>query len=110
MNANLDTLNKTSLFMIPAELTDRIDDVIHLPQGHPVHLLVKLIEVCLYLLIIIWIVLVVAFVEHSQNRLPIAKVRWMGFNVRFNSFQKCFQGTTSQKFWVILPWKTVNYK
>ena len=42
--------------MIPAELTDRIDDVIHLPQGHSVHLLVELIEVRLYLLVVIGIV------------------------------------------------------
>ena len=51
--------------MVTAQLADRIDDLIHLPQGHSVHLLVKLIEIRLYLLIIVGIVLVVAFVEHG---------------------------------------------
>jgi hypothetical protein len=34
----------------------------------------------------------------------------MGFDVRFYCFQKCFHGKTSQNLWVMLPWKTVNYK
>ena len=43
------SLHETSLFMIPAQLTYRTDNLIHLPQGHSVHLLVQFIEVCLYL-------------------------------------------------------------
>ena len=41
--------------MIPAELTDRINDVVHLPQGHPIHLLVELIEIRFDLFIVIGI-------------------------------------------------------
>ena len=71
--------------MMPAELTDGIDDLIHLPEGHAVHLPVELIEVFLDLLIIVRVVLVVALVEHGQDRLTIAVVWGMLFNV-------CFQG------------------
>ena len=35
-------LHKTGTLMVTAELADRIDDLIHLSQGHPVHLLVQL--------------------------------------------------------------------
>ena len=42
--------------MIPAEFTDWVNNLIYLPQGHSVHLLVKLIEVRADLLIIVGIV------------------------------------------------------
>ena len=48
--------------MIPAEFADRVDDLIHLPQGHSVHLPVEFIEVRLYLLVIVGIVFVEAFI------------------------------------------------
>ena len=50
------------------------------PARASVHLLIELIEGCLYLLIIVGIMFVVAFIEHSQNGLAISKVRWMGFH------------------------------
>jgi hypothetical protein len=34
----------------------------------------------------------------------------MGFDVRFYGFQISFQGNTSQKIWVMLPWKRADYK
>ena len=96
--------------MIPAELADRVSNAIHLPERHSIHLLVELVEVRLYLLVIVGIVLVVALVEHSQDGLSIPEVRRMDIDVRFYCFQISFQGNTSRKFWVMLPWKTVNYK
>lgn len=48
--------------MVTAQHTDRIDDLIHLPQGHSVHLPVEFIEVRLYLLVIVGIVFVEAFI------------------------------------------------
>ena len=45
MNTNLDTFNESSLFVIPAELTNRIDNLVHIPDGHSVHLPVKFIEI-----------------------------------------------------------------
>ena len=62
---NLDSFYKPCLLMIPAEFTNWVDDLIHLPQGHSVHLLVKLIEGRADLFIVVWIVFVVAFLEHS---------------------------------------------
>ena len=96
--------------MIPAKLADRIDDLIHPPQRYSVHLLVEFVEVRTDLLVVVGIVFIVALIEHDQDGLSIAKVWWMGFNVRFYCFQKCFHGNTSQNLWVMLPWKTVNYK
>ena len=96
--------------MVTAQFADWIDDLIHLPKRHPIHLLVELIEICLYLLVVIGIVFVMALIEHSQNRLSIPEIRWMGFDLGFQGLKKCFQGNTSQRIWVMLPWKTANYK
>ena len=65
---NLDSLNKTSLFIIPAELADRVNNVIHLPQGHSVHLLVKLIEVRADLLVVVWAVFIMAPFLRKRSR------------------------------------------
>ena len=43
--------------MITAEGTDRIDNLIHLPEGHAVHLLGQHIEVCFNLLVAIGTIL-----------------------------------------------------
>ena len=67
--------------MIPAQLADGIDDLIHLSQRHPIHLLVQLIEICFDLFIVIGIMFVVALVEHGQDGLAISEVRWMGFDI-----------------------------
>ena len=77
-NSRLHALNKTGLFVIPAEDTARIYDFVHLSERHPVHPLIQLVKVCLYLLIVIGIVFVITFVEHTQDRLCIAKNRLMG--------------------------------
>ena len=53
--------------MIPAQLTDREDDPIHLPEGHSVHLPVLFLD----LFVVVRVVLVVALVEHSQHRLAV---------------------------------------
>lgn len=58
--------------MIPTQFAYRIDDLIHLPQGHSVHLPVQLIEICLYLLVVVRIVFVMVFVKHGQVRFPIS--------------------------------------
>ena len=102
-NTNLHTLNKSSPLMIPAEFTDRVNDLIHLPERHPIHLPVELVEVRTDLFVVIGIVFVVALVEHGEDRLAIAAVGWIGFYVGFQKFKIRFQGNTSQKFWVMLP-------
>ena len=50
MNSNLDTLNEAGLFVIPTELADRIDNLVHIPEWHTVHLLIQLLKICLYLI------------------------------------------------------------
>lgn len=65
-DTNFNTFYKAFLFMIPAQLINRIDDLIHLPQGHPIHLLVEFVEACPNLLIVIWVVLIVTLVEHGE--------------------------------------------
>ena len=67
--------------MIPAELTHRVDDPIHLPQFHAVHQAVELIEILFYLLVIIWIAFIMAFVEHGQHRLSITIVGWFRLDI-----------------------------
>ena len=64
--------------MIPTQLTDRIYNVVHLPERHPVHLLIQIIEISLYLLVVIRIILVVALVEHGQDGFSISEV-WRMF-------------------------------
>ena len=96
--------------MIPAEFTDWVDNLIHLPERHSVHLLVELIEVRAVLFVIVGIVFVVALVKHGEDRLTITEIRRLGFDIGFQSVKISFQGKTSQKFWVMLPWKAVNYK
>ena len=81
-HTNLDSLNKTCPLMIPAELADRVYDFVHLPERHSIHLLVELVEIRTNLLVVIGIVFVVTFVEHSQNGLSIAKVWWMLCNTK----------------------------
>jgi len=83
--SDLHTVNESSPLMIPAELADRVDDPIHLLQGHAVHLPVEFVEVFLDLFIVVGVVLVVALVEHGQNRLTVAVAGWMLHNVGFQS-------------------------
>ena len=85
--------------MIPAEFADRIDDVIHLPERHSVHLLVELMEVRTDLFVIVGIVFVVAFVEHGQDGVAVPKVWWMLCNVPFQSFQEFFHVHHLLKCW-----------
>lgn len=63
--------------MITAQLADWIDDLIHLSQRHPIHLPVQFFEIRLYLLVIIGIVLVEAFIEQPQDRIRIPIIGWI---------------------------------
>ena len=80
--------------MICTQLTDRVDDLIHLPEGHAVHLPVEFVEVFFDLLIIVRVVLVVALVEQGQNRLAIAVVGWVLLDVGFQGFKELFHDIT----------------
>ena len=62
MYSNLYPLNESSLFVIPAELTDRVNNFVYLPERHSIHLLVQLVEVRTDLFVIIRTVFVVTFI------------------------------------------------
>ena len=64
MNTNLDTLNKASLFVIPAELTARINDLIHIPDCHSVHLLIEFVKIRFDFIVVIGAILIMALVKH----------------------------------------------
>ena len=53
MYSNLYPLNESTLFVIPAELTDRVNNFVYLPEQHSIHLLVEFIEICTDLFVII---------------------------------------------------------
>ena len=77
--------------MIAAESANRVDDLIHFPQRHAIHLLVELMEVRSYPLIVVGIVFVVALVEHGQDRFAVPKVGWISFDMRFQRFKTGIQ-------------------
>lgn len=83
--------------MFPAEGADRVDNTIHVPERHAIHLLVELVEVRADLFVVIGIVFIVALVEHGEDRLAIAVVWWIGFYVGFQKFKIRFQGNTPKK-------------
>ena len=67
MNTNLDTFNEASLFVIPAELADQIYDLIHIPDGHSVHLPVKFVEIRFDFIVVIGAIFIVALVKQPQD-------------------------------------------
>ena len=62
-------------FVVTAEGADRVDDPIHLLQGHAVHSLAQHLEVRADLFVVVGVVRVVAFVEHGQNGVCVAVAR-----------------------------------
>jgi len=65
--------------MLPAEGADYINDPIHLPEGHPVHLLVQIGKGSFDLSIIQPVAFAVSIVQHIQDRVAVAVtvVWWM---------------------------------
>ena len=82
-NTQTDSFNEACPLMIPAEPANRIDDLIHLPQRHAIHLLVELVEICTDLLIVVGIVFIVALVEQGQDRFAVPEVGGIRFDMRF---------------------------
>ena len=67
MNTNLDTFNEASLFVIPAELTNRIDNLVHIPDGHSVHLPVKFVEIRFDFIVVIGAIFIEALVNRCRS-------------------------------------------
>ena len=97
--------------MLPAEGTDSIDDAIHVPEGNAVHMAVEVIKDCFDFLRVHAVILIVAGIEHFQNGLcvSITIVWWMLRNISFQNFKILFQGNTSSKFCVMLPYRKEKY-
>ena len=69
-----DALHEARPLVVTAEGTERIQDGIHLPEGHAVHGLVEGMEVRLGLCVVHVVDLVVGFVETSQDGITVAEV------------------------------------
>ena len=58
--------------MFPAEGADRINDPIHLPEGHTVHLLVQIGKGCLDRSIVQPVTFAVSVIQHIKDRVAVA--------------------------------------
>lgn len=61
--AHFYTVDKAGSLMIPAKGTDRINNFVHVSQGHPIHKAVQFIEILFDLLIVIPLQIDIAFIE-----------------------------------------------
>lgn len=61
-HSHFNSLHKARPLMVPAELANWIDYSVHLPEWHAIHLTVQFFEVRLYLLVVVGIVFVEAFI------------------------------------------------
>lgn len=77
------TVNKSSPLVIPEDGTDRIENLIHLPQVHAVHRPVQFAEVFLNSVVVHSVDLAVGFVEKLQNGFAAVKV-WRVFGNLFS--------------------------
>ena len=76
-------LNKTGFFVVPAELTDRINNLVHITQVHTVHQLVQFMEIIFDLGIVQAVAFAVSFVQHGKYRISGIET-WQ--NIRDDSF------------------------
>ena len=76
-NANLDTLNKPNLLMVPAESTNSIDDLIDLLQRFPMHESVEFIEVGFDGCVIEAAGFVISIEQHLQDTLRMVGIVWL---------------------------------
>ena len=67
MDADTYAFDESRLLMIPAQRTDRINDIIHLPQGRAVHCLIQRMEVGLDFVIVHDAGFAVGFVQYSED-------------------------------------------
>ena len=76
-NANLNPLNESRLFMISAEGTDGIDNLIDFLQGFIVHESVEFLEVSFDGCIIEAAGFVIGIEQHLQDALRIIRIVWL---------------------------------
>ena len=97
--------------MLPTESADGIDDTVHVWNRNILHVLVEFSEAGFDLLRVQLIVLTIGIPEHLQNGMDIALtvVGWIGFNVSFQKIVIIFQGDTSSRILVIVPYRKRKY-
>ena len=76
-DANLYPLNESCLFMIPAEGTDGIDNIVDFLQGLSVHELIELLEVSFDGCVIEAAGFVIGIEQHLQDALSIVRIVWL---------------------------------
>lgn len=84
-DADFDTFLEAVFFVVTAEVADRVDNLIHFPEGFSVHGCVEVIEILPDDLIIESIELCVDIEQHLQQgfRIAILVVRRVGFHIGF---------------------------
>ena len=84
-DADFDAFLEAGFFVVTAEGTDRVDDLVHFPEGFAVHGYVEIIEVLPDDLVIESIELRVDIEQHLQQgfRVAILVVRRVGFHIGF---------------------------
>ena len=92
----LDTLHKTSFLMVTAQLADRIDDLVHLPERHPIHQLIQFVEVRFYRPVIHRIDFAVSFIQKRQDGITVPEIWWIRFDIGFQ-FLKTVPSAASSK-------------
>lgn len=72
-DAYLNAVDKTGLFMIPAEGTDGIDDFVQFCQRNPIQKTIQFMEILFYLYTAAPLQFFVAFIQERQNRFAISQ-------------------------------------
>ena len=76
--------------MIPAEDTNGIKDLIHLPQIHALQPAVQFLEICLDLGFVHAVIVAVCFVQERQDGFSIPEVRLVALGVFLQSLDVPF--------------------
>ena len=63
--------------MIPAEGTDRVNDPVHLPQGHTIHSLIQCVEICFDFIVVHGIGFAVCLVKKAKDGIRISWIQWV---------------------------------
>jgi len=77
--------------MVPAQCTHRVDDPVHVPQFHAVHLSVEFVEVLLDGSIVHPVGFRVSFVEQCQYRIAVSEVWRIFCDIASQFFKVLFQ-------------------
>lgn len=80
--------------MIPAEGTDGVDYLVHLPQGLTVHGTVEFVEVLADGFVVHAVELGIAFVNHLQNGFTVTQIRLLGENIVPQGFKIGFHDSS----------------